>query len=73
MNVESLREMMLELRRGGTTVVLSTHDMSVAERMCDSVMMLHRGDKVLDGTVDEIKAQRGTDTVRARCRCPAAP
>lgn len=65
-NVESLREMMLELRRGGTTVVLSTHDMSVAERMCDSVMMLHRGDKVLDGTVDEIKAQRGTDTVRVR-------
>ena len=40
-----------ELKRRGTTVILSTHDMSVAEEMCDFVCMIHRGRKVLDGTL----------------------
>ncbi len=65
-NVEAMRDVVLELRRKGTTIVLSTHDMSVAERMCDGVMMLHQGVKVLDGSVEEIKTQRGTETIRIR-------
>ena len=40
---EALREVILELCKRGTTVVLSTHDMAVAERMCDRVLMLHLG------------------------------
>ncbi|HEY6724711.1 MAG TPA: ATP-binding cassette domain-containing protein [Polyangiaceae bacterium] len=63
---ESLREVILELRQSGTTVVLSTHDMAMAERMCDRVLMLHRGQKVLDGTVDALKRERGHDCVHVR-------
>lgn len=63
---EALREVILELRKGGTTVVLSTHDMAVAERMCDRVLMLHRGHKVLDGAVDALKRERGHDCVHVR-------
>lgn len=63
---EALREVILDLRRGGTTVVLSTHDMAVAERMCDRVLMLHRGQKVLDGEVDALKRERGHDCVHVR-------
>lgn len=65
-NVEVLREVVLDLRRRGTTVVFSTHDMDMAERLCDTVMMIHEGTKVLDGPVDAIKAQRGVETVRVR-------
>jgi ABC-2 type transport system ATP-binding protein len=65
-NVETLREIVLDLRRRGTTVVLSTHDMEMAERLCDTVVMVHEGRKVLDGPVDEIKAARGGDIVRVR-------
>jgi ABC-2 type transport system ATP-binding protein len=63
-SADSLRETILELKRGGTTIVFSTHDMSSAERLCDAVMMMHQGKKVLDGTVDEVKRGRAADTLR---------
>jgi ABC-2 type transport system ATP-binding protein len=65
-NAEVLREAVLELRRGGTTVIFSTHDMSVAERMCDFIFMIYRGRKVLDGTLEAIQDAHGSDTVRVR-------
>ncbi len=65
-NAESLKDAVLEIRRRGTTVVFSTHDMATAERMCDRIFMIFRGRKVLDGTLEEIQAQYGFDTVRVR-------
>ena len=65
-NAEVLREAVLDLRRSGTTIVFSTHDMSVAERMCDFILMIHRGQKVLDGTLEEIQDAHGSDTIRVR-------
>ena len=65
-NLEVLRDAVLDLRRDGTTVIFSTHDMNVAERMCDSIFMIYRGNKVLDGTLDSIQATYGTDTLRVR-------
>jgi ABC-2 type transport system ATP-binding protein len=65
-NAESLKDAVLEIRRRGTTVVFSTHDMATAERMCDRICMIFRGRKVLDGTLEEIQAQYGFDTVRVR-------
>jgi ABC-2 type transport system ATP-binding protein len=65
-NMEALKDAILELRKGGTTVLFSTHDMDVAERMCDFVLMIYRGRKVLDGTLDEVREQFGADTLRVR-------
>jgi ABC-2 type transport system ATP-binding protein len=42
--------------------------MAVAERLCDAVIMLHRGRKVLDGPVDDIKARRGKEHLHVRYR-----
>jgi ABC-2 type transport system ATP-binding protein len=66
-NVGVLREAVLELRRDGTTVIFSTHDMAAAEKMCDFVFMIFRGRKVLDGTLEAIQSSYGTDTIRLRC------
>jgi ABC-2 type transport system ATP-binding protein len=63
-NAEVLREAILDLRRGGATVILSTHDMSLAETMCDSIFMIFRGKKVLDGTLEAIQSEFGNDTIR---------
>jgi ABC-2 type transport system ATP-binding protein len=63
-SVDAIRSAILELRRRGATVILSTHDMSVAESMCDCILMIHRGRKVLDGTLDSIQRQYGNDTIR---------
>ncbi len=65
-NLEVLREAVLELQRGGATVIFSTHDMSVAERMCDFIFMIFKGRKVLDGTLESIQDQYGHDTIRLR-------
>lgn len=65
-NAEVLKEAVLDVRRAGTTIVFSTHDMSVAERMCDRIFMIFRGRKVLDGTLDDIQAAYGADTVKVR-------
>jgi ABC-2 type transport system ATP-binding protein len=65
-NMEVLREAVLDLRRDGATVIFSTHDMAVAEKMCDFIFMIYKGRKVLDGTLDSIQDSYGTDTVRVQ-------
>jgi ABC-2 type transport system ATP-binding protein len=65
-NSEVLRDAVLELQRGGTTVIFSTHDMATAERMCDFIFMIFKGRKVLDGTLSDIQDRYGNDTVRVR-------
>ncbi|MCD4711512.1 MAG: DUF4162 domain-containing protein, partial [Bacteroidales bacterium] len=40
-----------------------THDMAMAERMCDYIFMIYKGEKVLDGTLDHIQDQYGNDTL----------
>jgi ABC-2 type transport system ATP-binding protein len=65
-NANVLRESVLELRQRGATIVFSTHDMAVAEEMCDRIFMIFKGRKVLDGTLDEIQARYGHDTLRVR-------
>jgi ABC-2 type transport system ATP-binding protein len=47
-------------------VIFSTHDMSVAEKMCDFIFMIYKGNKVLDGTLESIQDRYGSDTVRVR-------
>jgi ABC-2 type transport system ATP-binding protein len=65
-SAQSIREAILELRRSGCTILLSTHDMSVAETMCDRIFMIFRGKKVLDGTLKSIQEQYGNDTLRIK-------
>jgi len=66
-NADVIRSAVLELQAEGTTVILSTHDMNVAERMCDFIFMIFKGKKVLDGTLASIQEQYGNDTLRLSC------
>src|SRR5262245_2512334 len=65
-NADVLRDMIVELRRGGGTIIFSTHDMSVAEKMCDSIFMIYKGNKVLDGTLRQIQDEHGRDVIHVR-------
>jgi ABC-2 type transport system ATP-binding protein len=65
-NADVLRDAVLDLRRRGTTIVFSTHDMLAAEKMCDRIFMIFKGKKVLDGSLDEIQSAYGHDTVVVR-------
>jgi ABC-2 type transport system ATP-binding protein len=72
-NTEVLREAVLDLKRDGTTVIFSTHDMAVAEKMCDFIFMIYKGRKVLDGTLESIQDAYGSDTVRVRLEGNGTP
>lgn len=65
-NAEVLREAVLDLKRAGATVIFSTHDMDVAEKMCDFIFMIYKGQKVLDGTLESIQDTYGSDTLHVR-------
>jgi ABC-2 type transport system ATP-binding protein len=62
-NAQALKDTVVELRRRGKTVIFSTHLMDNAERLCDSVCIIARGDKVLDGTVADVKAENAGRTI----------
>ncbi len=58
-NAQALKDTVVELKRRGRTVIFSTHLMDNAERLCDSVCIIARGEKVLDGSVAGVKAEHG--------------
>jgi ABC-2 type transport system ATP-binding protein len=62
-NAQALKDTVVELKRQGKTVIFSTHLMDNAERLCDSVCIIAKGEKVLDGTVSGVKAAAGDRTV----------
>lgn len=66
-NLDTIRSAVLELREKGSTVILSTHDMNIAETMCDFIFMIFKGKKVLDGTLAAIQEDYGHDTLHVRC------
>jgi ABC-2 type transport system ATP-binding protein len=65
-NNDIIRQTILDLHRSGTTIIFSTHDMRTAELLCDYIFMIYRGDKVLDGTLESIQDEYGTDVIRVR-------
>ncbi len=65
-NTEVIKNAMLDLREHGTTILFSTHDMEVAEKMCDYICMIYQGRKVIDGTLDAIQDDYGQGVVRLR-------
>ncbi len=59
LNQELFRELLTEYRDSGRTVVLSTHGMELAERMCDRICLISRGRAVLSGELATVKARFG--------------
>jgi ABC-2 type transport system ATP-binding protein len=66
-NTELLKEIVLDLKRAGKTIIFSTHQMEVAERICDDICLLNRAQKVFEGSLREIKRSFGRNSVAIRC------
>jgi ABC-2 type transport system ATP-binding protein len=58
-NLQVMKDVVVEIARSGRTVLFSTHIMEQAERMCDRIVIIARGEKVVDGTVSEVKSGFG--------------
>lgn len=64
LNVELMKGILLDLKRQGKTILFSTHVMEQAEKLCDHLCMISRGQKVLDGRLSDIKAQFGRNAIQ---------
>lgn len=61
-NANLIKDEILELRQKGATIIFSTHRMESVEEMCDSIALINRSRKVLDGPVGQIKDTFKTNT-----------
>ena len=62
-NQQILKDIIVDLKRAGKTIIFSTHIIEHAERICDHVCILSQGRKVVDGTMVDVKKQHGGDYI----------
>ncbi|HEY3176251.1 MAG TPA: ATP-binding cassette domain-containing protein [Candidatus Polarisedimenticolia bacterium] len=62
-NTDLLKDIVVELKGAGRTIIFSTHIMEQAERLCDQICLINGGRKVLDGTLASIKGGYGRNSV----------
>ena len=65
-NVELLKEIVLELKAAGKTIIFSTHQMELAEQICDDICLINRSRKLLEGSIRQIKRSFGRNSVALR-------
>ena len=61
-NAELIKDEILELNRKGATILFSTHRMESVEELCDSIALIHKAHKILDGRVKNIRRSYRNDT-----------
>src|SRR5438477_10051596 len=54
-NSNLIKEEIFKLSKSGTTVIFSTHRMEQVEEICDHIVLINKGHKILDGSVKQIK------------------
>jgi ABC-2 type transport system ATP-binding protein len=64
LNIELVKDALMDLKRQGRTILFSTHVMEQAEKLCDHICMISRGRKVLDGKIGDVKAKFGRNSVQ---------
>lgn len=65
-NAAVLKDAFLEMHRRGKTIIFSTHQLEQAEELCQDVVIINKGQSVVQGSVREVKHQRGRNVVRLR-------
>ena len=65
-NLEALKEIILGLKAAGKTIIFSTHQMEVAEKICDDICLINRSRKVLEGSIREVKRGFSRNAVALR-------
>jgi ABC-2 type transport system ATP-binding protein len=63
-NAGLLKDVMLELKKAGRTILFSTHRMDQVEKLCDSICLINRGRSVLQGPLKQVKSQYGKRNVQ---------
>lgn len=63
-NAQLIKNEILELKKKGTTIIFSTHNMGSVEELCDNIALINKSEKILDGSVKEIRKTYRTNTFK---------
>jgi ABC-2 type transport system ATP-binding protein len=63
-NVNMLKEAFLDMRKEGKTLIFSTHQMETVEELCEDVLIINKGQQLLNGNLRQIKRSQGRQVVR---------
>jgi len=66
LNVQLMKEMLIEHQRAGATIMFSTHIMSDVEEMCERIALISEGDLLLFGNLNDIRRERGVKSVQVK-------
>ena len=58
-NTNLIKDIILEQKKQGKTIIFSTHLMEQVEKLCDFICLINKGEKVLDGALQEVKSRYG--------------
>lgn len=61
-NVELLKKEILELRRKGTTIIFSTHNMASVEEICSHIALINKSRKIIEGPINRIREKYANNT-----------
>jgi len=62
-NVNIIKDVIMEMKRKGKTIIFSTHSMDSAEKLCDRILLINNGKEVLSGKLSEVKQRFGTKNI----------
>jgi len=54
-NARNMKDIILKLKESGKTIIFSTHQMNEAERLCDHILLINKGKKLIDSPISEVK------------------
>ncbi|MCC6636561.1 MAG: ATP-binding cassette domain-containing protein [Ignavibacteriaceae bacterium] len=63
-NQELVRDEIIRLKAEGKTIILSTHQMDMAEKMCESIFLINKGKEVCHGPINEVKRNFGKEFIK---------
>ncbi len=67
-NVQLVKDEILELKRKGTTIIFSTHNMASVEELCDHITLINKSRNILSGQIDEVRQSYGSNVFEVAFR-----
>lgn len=67
-NVELLKREILELRKKGTTIIFSTHNMASVEEICSHIALINKSKKIIEGPINQIRNKYANNTYQLICK-----
>lgn len=68
LNVELIKQELLEMKAAGKTIILSSHNMKSVEEICDRVVLIHNAKKIAEGSISNLQEERKNGLYAVRFR-----